>query len=133
MRLDHKHALALLSLVDPSRVRSGRAVGLRDGAVLALAAAGLTTLEIAALPASAILTDGHRVVLSVERCGMHCLTVLKGELGRRLTTWLTEAKLWGSSETLFRGSRGPLTPMGIWKIIERYRSLEEAAAHREAA
>src|SRR5687768_8838858 len=57
MRLDHKHALALLPLVDPDRMRSGRVVGLRDGAVLALAAAGLTTIEIAALPASAILTE----------------------------------------------------------------------------
>ena len=133
MHLDHKHALALLPLVDPSRVRNGRAVGLRDGAILALAAAGLIPLEIAALPASAILTEGHRVVLSVERCGMQCLILLKGELGGRLTTWLTEARLWGSSETLFRGSRGPLTPMGIWKIIERYRSLEETAARKDAA
>jgi len=48
MRLDPGLARTLLPRVDPGRVRSGRAVGLRDGAVLALVATGLTAAQLAA-------------------------------------------------------------------------------------
>ena len=133
MRLDHEHAFALLHLVDPGRVRSGRAVGLRDRAVLALVAADFTTLEIAAFRASVVTLEGRKVVLSIEPRGIPWRVELSPELGRWLSAWLTAAKLWGLDEPLFRGCRGPLTPMGIWKIFERYRSLEEATALRKAA
>ena len=49
MRLRPEQAHEVLPLVDPGRVRSGMAVGLRDGALLALIAAGLSAVEIAGL------------------------------------------------------------------------------------
>ncbi len=121
MRLDPEQAHTLLSRVDPGRVRSGRAVGLRDGAVLALVAAGLTAVEIAALRATAITMANHQAVLSVHRNGMSWSIVLPDDLGGRLLAWLTEARIWGRPEPLFQGCRGPLTSMGIWKILDRYR------------
>ena len=56
----------------PAR-RSGRlcsALGLRDGALLALIAAGLSAVEIAALKSSAVTLHGGRVVVSVCRHGV---------------------------------------------------------------
>lgn len=121
MRLDPEQAHTLLPRVDPGRVRSGRAVGLRDGAVLALVAAGLTAVEIAALRATAITMVNHQAVVSVHRHGISWSIVLPNDLGARLLAWLTEARIWGLSEPVFEGCRGPLTSMGIWKILDRYR------------
>ena len=121
MRLDPKEAHILLPRVDPGRMRSGRAVGLRDGAVLALVAAGLTAVEIAALRATAITMANHKAVVSVHRHGTSWSIVLPDELGGRLLAWLTEARIWGLRESVFHGCRGPLTSMGIWKILDRYR------------
>ena len=133
MSIKPNEAYTLLTRIDPGRVRSGRAVGLRDGAILALVAAGFTTIQIVALPASAVSREGRRVVLSFVRYDIPRQVIVTTEIGNRLAAWLTEAKLWGSPEPLFRGCRGPLTPMGIWKIINRYRSLEPSAARKKAA
>jgi len=122
MRLDPEHAYTLLPRIDPGRVRSGSAVGLRDGAVLALVAVGLTAVEIAALRASAITMANRRAVVSVRRHGISWYIVLPDDLGGRLVAWISEAKIWGLPEPLFRGCRGPLTSMGIWKIFDRYRN-----------
>jgi hypothetical protein len=124
MRLDPEQAHTLLPRVDPGRVRSGRAVGLRDGAVLALVAAGLTAVEIAALRATAIAIANHRAVVSVHRHGISWSIVLPDDLGGRLLAWLTEARIWGLPEPVFHGCRGPLTSMGIWKILDRYRDSQ---------
>lgn len=133
MSIKPNEAYTLLTRIDPDRVRSGRAVGLRDGAILALVAAGFTTIQIVALPASAVSREGRRVVLSFVRYDIPRQVIVTPEIGNRLAAWLTEAKLWGSPEPLFQGCRGPLTPMGIWKIINRYRSLEPSAARKKAA
>ncbi|HEX7180308.1 MAG TPA: hypothetical protein VF756_00590 [Thermoanaerobaculia bacterium] len=133
MRLNPEHAHTLLPRVDPGRVRSGRAVGLRDGAVLTLVAAGFSAVEIAALRASAITMEGRQAVVSVQRHSAIWSAVLPTDLGAWLLAWLTEAGLWGLPEPLFRGCRGPLTPMGVCKILERYRNLQPAPARRKAA
>ena len=122
MRLDPEHAYTLLPRVDPGRERSGRAVGLRDGALLALVAAGLSSVEIAALQASAITSTGRHVVVAVHRHRATWAVTLPTDLGARLIAWLTEARLWGESEPVFRGCRGPLTATGICKILESYRN-----------
>lgn len=122
MRLDPEEAHTLLPRVDPGRVRSGRAVGLRDGAVLALVAAGLTAVEIAALRATAITMPNRQTLVSVPRHGISWSVVLPDDLGGRLLAWLTEARIWGLPEPVFHGCRGPLTSMGVWKIVDRYRS-----------
>lgn len=121
MRLDPEEAHTLLPRVDPGRVRSGRAVGLRDGAVLALVAAGLTAVEIAALRATSIAMANRQVVVAIHRDGVSWHLVLPDDLGSRLLAWLTEARIWGRPEPVFHGCRGPLTSMGIWKILDRYR------------
>jgi site-specific recombinase XerD len=121
MRLDPEEAHTLLPRVDPGRVRSGRAVGLRDGAVLALVAAGLTAVEIAALRATAITMANRQVVVAIHRHDISWHLELPDDLGSRLLAWLTEARIWGLPEPVFQGCRGPLTSMGIWKILNRYR------------
>ena len=132
MRIDPKLARTLLPRVDPGRVRSGRAVGLRDGAVLTLVAAGLTTLEIAALRATAVTMANRQAVVEIHRQGICWHILLHDELGGWLLAWLTEARIWGLPEPVFQGCRGPLTAMGIWKILERYRNPQEGRSRRQA-
>jgi hypothetical protein len=132
MRFDPEQAETLLPRVDPGRMRSGRAVGLRDGAVLALIAAGFTATEIAALRASAVRREGRSAVIDVERNGIIWLASLSPGLGARLLAWLTEAQIWGLPEPLFKGCRGPLTPMGVFKVFERYRTLSRSRSPRGA-
>lgn len=133
MRLDPELAHKLLPRVDPGRVRSGRAVGLRDGAVLALVAVGFSAVEIARLQASAIKMENRQVVVLLQRDGNHWSVLLPTDLGARLVAWLTEARIWGLPQPLFQGCRGPLTPMGICKILERYRNLQPVSVRRKAA
>ena len=123
MRFDPEHAHDLLSHVDPGRVRSGRAVGLRDGALLALVAAGLSAVEIATLRASAITMAGGQIMIEVRRHGILWSATLPTDIGARLLAWLSESRLWAVPEPVFRGSRGPLTSTGICKVLERYRTL----------
>lgn len=122
MRLDPKHAHELLSRIDPGRVRSGQAIGLRDGALLALVAAGLSAVEIAALRASAITMTSGKLLVAVRRNGLTWFVVLPTDLGARLLAWLSESRLWAVPEPVFRGCRGALTPIGICKVLDRYRS-----------
>ena len=131
MHFDKEHARALLQRVDPGRVRSGEAVGLRDGAVLALIAAGWSANEIAALRASDIQMQGRHMTISVQPYeDVTWITVLPAELGARLLAWLTEAKIWGLPAPVFRGCRGPLTAMGIFKVFERHRDAQAIPAEK---
>lgn len=133
MHLDPVHARTLLSRVDLGRVRSGRAVGLRDGALLALVAAGLNTAEIATLHATAIQMHDNRVMVSVERHGIPWFTILPTDLGARLLVWLSESRLWALPERVFHGPRGPLTQAGVCKVLRRYRDHRPARPLRRAA
>jgi hypothetical protein len=92
MRFDPEHAHDLLSHVDPGRVRSGRAVGLRDGALLALVAAGLSAVEIATLRASAINMVGGKLIIEVRRHGILWSATLPTDIGARLLAWLAFGK-----------------------------------------
>ncbi|HWM95200.1 MAG TPA: hypothetical protein VN493_30885 [Thermoanaerobaculia bacterium] len=121
MRLRPEHAHEVLPHVDPGRLRSGRPVGLRDGALLALVAAGLSAVEIAGLRASAVTMAGGRLVVSVRRHGVTWSAVLPTDLGARLLAWLSERRLWAIPEPVFRGGQGPLTPYGVRKVLDRYR------------
>jgi hypothetical protein len=115
MRLDPEHARKLLPRVDPGWLRAGRAEGLRDGALIALVAAGLTAVEIAALRATAVtMTDG-KVLVAIRRHGFTRSATLPTDLGARLLAWLSESGLWVKPEPIFPGPRGPLTPTGICK------------------
>jgi len=130
MRLHPEHAYKLLSRVDPGRVYLGQPVGLRDGALLALVAAGLSAVEIAALQASAITMSGGQVIVAVHRYGTTWTANLPTGLGARLLAWMSESRLWAEPEPVFRGRRGPLAPAGICKVLSRYR---RGAPHDPAA
>ena len=120
MRLRPEQAHAALPQVDPGRLRSGQPVGLRDGALLALLAAGLSAVEIASLKASAVSMAGGRLVVSVRRHGVTWSVILSIELGARLLAWLTERRLWAMRETVFRGPQGALTSDAVRKVLDRY-------------
>ena len=120
MRLRPEEAHAALPQVDPGRLRSGQPVGLRDGALLALLAAGLSAVEIARLNASAVSMAGGRLVVSVRRQSVTWSAVLPTELGARLLAWLIERRLWAMREPVFRGPQGALTSDAVRKVLDRY-------------
>lgn len=121
MPIPPEQARALLPQIDPGRIRCGLPLGLRDSALLTLVAAGLSSDEIADLRASAITMDGGRLVVSVRRHGVTWSVILPPDLGARLLAWLSERRLWAVHEPVFRGHHGPLTPIGIRKVLVRYR------------
>ena len=113
-------AREVLTRVDPGRLYAGRPLGLRDGAIFALLAGGLTIREIAGLRANAITMHGGRVNIALERDGAF-YAVLTPDLGGRVLVWLSEHRLWGSPEPVFAGPRGPLTVQGVHHVLNRYR------------
>jgi integrase len=112
---------ALLRQVDPGRVHGDFAVGLRDGALLALIAAGLTPAEVAAMRADQIrMEHGHLVV--VVRETIPWSGHLPMPLGERLLAWLTEHRAWGEDVPVLVGAHGePLTDDSVRRAILRYR------------
>ena len=111
----------VLSQVDPARLRSGWPVGLRDGALLALVAAGLSADEIAELQASSITMDRRNLLIEVRRHGITWRAMLPTDLGSWLLAWLTERLLWGVPAPVITGPQGPLSPIGIHQVLYRYR------------
>ena len=122
MRCRAADADRLLSRVDPGRIFGGHAVGLRDGAVLALLAAGLTSIEISTLRASAVTMNDGQVQIAIQRRGITWSATLPTALGARLLAWLSERRLWGEEVPLFTCRRGgPLSHTGISGVLHRYR------------
>jgi site-specific recombinase XerD len=121
MHLRFERVHEILLQVDPGRMWLGWPVGLRDGALLALLAAGLTPREISRLRASAVTMDQGRLLVAVPRQGVTLYAVLSGDIGGRLLAWLTERRLWAENAPVITGLRGPLSPKRIEKIVERYR------------
>ena len=104
----------------PTR-RSGRlcsALGLRDGALRALVAAGPGAVEIAALKSSAVTLHGDRVVVSVCRHGVTWCAALAIDL-RACWPGSPSALLRADTVPVFRGVRGPLTSDSIRKVLDR--------------
>lgn len=117
----------ILLRVDPGRRRLGWPVGLRDGALLALLAAGLTPREVSRLRASAITMVRGNLLVAVQRQGVTWYAVLPSEIGGWLLAWVTERRLWAEGVLVFHGPNGrPLPPNRIEKILERYRRQRRA-------
>jgi integrase len=116
-----ERAREVLPQVDPARLRWGWPVGLRDGALLALIAAGLTPEELAELKASAITMERGRLWIALRRYGVAWYAVLPADLGSRLLAWINERRLWAANEPVFTGIQGPLSPISIYQILHRYR------------
>ncbi len=129
MHFRPERAQAVLPQIDPGRVYKAVAVGLRDGALLALVAAGLSAVEIAGLKASAVTLFGGRVVVRVRRHGVTWSAALPVALGARLLAWLSECRLWSEAVPVFRSTYGrPLTSDAIRKVLDRYRKIDPRKA-----
>lgn len=120
----------ILSQVDPSRMRWGWPVGLRDGALLALFAAGLTPGEISRLRASSVTMNRGKLLVAVQRESVTWYAALPADLGGRVLAWLTERRLWSEGLPVFAGHRRPLSrplsPKSIYTILNRYRRQKKA-------
>jgi site-specific recombinase XerC len=122
MRFRAADAYQHLPRVDPGRLFAGSAVGLRDGALLALLAAGLTSVEISTLRASAVTMNDGEIQIAIQRQGIIWSATLPTALGARLLAWLSEGRLWGEDVPLFTSRRGgPLSHAGISGVLHRYR------------
>jgi site-specific recombinase XerD len=112
----------ILLRVDPGRMRLGWPVGLRDGALLALLAAGFTPREVSRLRASAVTMTRGKLLVTVKRESVTWIALLPSDLGGWLLAWLTERRLWTERLPVIHGPQGrPLQPNRIEKILERYR------------
>jgi len=128
MHLRFERVHEILLQVDPGRMWSGWPVGLRDGALLALLAAGLTPREISRLRASAVTMYRGKLLVAVPReGGATWYAALSADLGGRLLAWLTERRLWSEAAPVITGPRGPLSARSIHKILERYRRQRKAS------
>jgi integrase len=128
MRLTPNQASHILRRIDHGRVYLGRPLGLRDSALLALIAAGMSAVDVANLKASDIDIIAGRVTATVavhdggtENC------TLSGSGGTRLLAWLHERRLWGTDAPVFTGYRGPYTSRAISAVLDRYRSKRKKA------
>ena len=122
MRRCAADAYKLLPRVDPGRLFGGRAVGLRDGALLSLVAAGLTSVEISNLRATAIKMIDGQVQVSIQRQGITWSATLPTALGARVLAWISECRLWGEAEPVFTGRQGgPISLEGVGRVLHRYR------------
>jgi integrase len=130
MYISREEARLLLFRVDPGRTRWGWPVGLRDSAVLALLAAGLTAAEISRLHTGEISVDRGRLLVQIDRLGVALPLPLPVDLGARVLAWLKARRLWGTAEPVFTGVRGPLTLEGIYALVRRYRRLHARRAPR---
>jgi site-specific recombinase XerD len=127
MPIRPEQARALLPRVDPGRQRSdGWPVGLRDGALLALLAVGLTSAELATLRASSISMARGKVLVGVKRHSTNWFTILPPDLGGHLLAWLSERRVWATPEPVFTSPQGPLSVEGIYTIVKRYRHKRSA-------
>jgi site-specific recombinase XerD len=116
-----KQARALLFLVNPGRRWAGWPAGLRDGAVLALFAAGLSAEEISQLRASNITIGHGRLQVSILRHDEDWSVRLSPTLSGRLLEWLTDRRLWATNELVIEGPEGPLNNEEVHQILFRYR------------
>ena len=124
MLIRSRRARAALPYVEPDRMHCGWPVGLRDGAILALLAAGLTAEEICDLRASAITMDRGDLVVKVHRDGVTWSAAMPSDLGARLLAWLTERRLWGDPVAVFSGLRGgQISRAALNQLVYRYLRL----------
>ena len=125
MLLDADQAYELLPQVDLARQYAGCPVGLRDGALLALVAAGFNAVEISGMRASSITMAGGRLQIVVQRRrGVLWSATMPTDLGGRVLVWISERRIWGTEEPVFIGVRGLITPSGVCKILDRYSNLQ---------
>lgn len=113
--------------IDLGRERGGISLGLRDGALFALLAAGLGFTDIASLKCDAIRQDSSgRLRIRAQKGPWECTLLLGEAESARVLAWIMELRAWGTGLALF----GPSRPR-LQRIVKRY--LERAAEGRRRA
>ncbi len=131
MRISPEQARVLLPQIDPARLLAGWPVGLRDGALLALFSVGLTAGEIAHLSASAVSMERGGLHVTVQRHHHPWSVALSTDPGARLLAWLTEHRIWGTTEPVLTGYQQPLSESAVHKILYRYQDLSAPNRRRK--
>jgi site-specific recombinase XerD len=121
MYIDPEEARALMLRADPGHVWGDWPVGLRDSAVLALLAAGLSAAEISHLKASAITMGRGNLLVRLKRRGVRHPFPLPVDLGARVLAWLSDRRLWATAARVFDSPWGPLTANNVHQLLYRYR------------
>jgi site-specific recombinase XerD len=120
MRIRPDQARAVLRRINPARVRCGRPLGLRDSAILALSAGGMSAAEIATLRASAVHVITGRVMIAAVRYGDPVLVPMPADLGARLVAWLTDRRLGATDQLVFTAFHGKLSTRGVSAVLDRH-------------
>ena len=96
-------AAEALSSIDPGRVRGRLAVGLRDAALLALLARGLTCAEVAPLLCDqvTIVERTGQARITTRRPPWRCELVLDPIQSAHLVAWLSEIRGYSERRPLF--------------------------------
>lgn len=115
--------------IDLCREWGGQAIGLRDGALLALLDAGVTLSEAARLPVSAIRGGGRTLIVEVRRGEWTCSRRLEDAQAARVIAWLAVIGEWGSDLPLFHDRhKRAVSRRGLSQIAERYRRRSRRSA-----
>jgi hypothetical protein len=117
--------------INPGRVRGRLAVGLRDGALLALLARGLTCAEVALLLCDqvTIVERTGQVRLTARRPPWRCELILDPIQSAHMVAWLSEIRGYGEHRPLFcDDAQRPLTRGGVNAILLRYHRRHRRAA-----
>lgn len=102
--------------IDLGRVWGGVAVGLRDGAVLALLSAGLTPVEVSRLEGRSLVeAGGGRVKVYLRRGAWLRDVVLDAVQSARVVAWVAESETWGRERLVFG-----LTRQAVRRVVVRY-------------
>jgi integrase len=126
-------AADLLRRIDLGRVHCGQPIGLRDGALLALLASGMSPGEIIALKASDITLAGGRVTVTVGVLFGSAQTYnLSIPLGARVLAWLSARHLLHTAAPVFTCQRGPCTARAITAVLGRYQRPKRKPRRRSA-
>lgn len=123
-------AAEALACVDLGRVRGRLAVGLRDGALLALLARGLTCAETALLLCDQVtlVERTGQARLTTRRPPWRCELLLTPAQSAHLVAWLSDIRGYGEHRPLFfDDAHRPLTRGGVNAILLRYRRQRRAA------
>jgi hypothetical protein len=124
-------AAEALPCVDLGRVRGRLAVGLRDGALLALLARGLTCAETALLLCDQVtlVERTGQARLTTRRPPWRCELLLNPVQSAFLVAWLSEIRGYGEPRPLFfDDANRPLTRGGVNAILLRYHRRHRRAA-----
>ncbi len=129
MSTTREWAVDALLTVDLGRVYGSLAVGLRDGALLALLASGLSCADVAALDCDQVtlLAKTSQARILARRPPWRCELLLGSQHSAYLVAWLSEIRGYNERRPLFVDEGGQrLTRGGVSAILARYKARRAA-------